>query len=413
VQATGVLNEELTNQSSVTSSIAVPTPPTRRATLHLETKRGLFGIELGGIWSGATKKDETFQIAERSDTTYRILQDRIVASDALGVKGRVTLQKGRWNWYAQAARMGLVADGGPTSTITYTGWSLKDVGTGNQTNAMTGVAVNLGKFQLGPNFLWQKPIIGPIPGTVPSPGLPRNVLDDPFAVRANRETVGAELLIAYDPTPATWMWAWDNDVREDARLAASLDIVFRHHPTTQDAAIGILSDGTTTFAFPGAPPPRDLVELRGRLVSRVDADTRVAGTVYAATAQPNGVAEDGSARLIHRYGVDARIAHKTMAFATYLRFRDWGPFDYHRDFNLTFPVQVMGDLSHSLGAPRWFGRAQTRLGVRGTWRSLDRNSPRYSPATKLDAGGNPQIDLSVPAPNGREWEIRSYVNLAL
>jgi hypothetical protein len=413
VNVTGIYNEDLTSQSTITSSIAVPTPPTRRATLHLETRRGPWGLEVGGIWSGSTKKDETFQVAEPSGSTYRILLDRVLASDALGAKARLTMQKGRWNWYAQAARMGLVADGGPTAILTYTGWSLKDVGTGNQTNAMTGVAVNVGRFQIAPNVLWQKPIIGPIPRDVPSPGLPRNVLDDPFAVRSNRETLGAELMIGYDPTPGTWMWAWDNDVREDARLAASLDLVFRHLPTTQDAAIGILSDGTTTFAFPGAPPPRDLWEVRGRVVSRTGADTRVVGTLYAGTAQPNGLEADGSARLIHRYGLDARIAHKTMAFATYLRIRDWGPYDYHRDFNLTFPLQVMGDLSHSLGVPRWFGRAQTRLGVRATWRSLDRHSPRYWPATVLDGGGNPQPDLSVRAPNGREWEIRSYVHLAL
>lgn len=413
VLATAIYNEDLTNQSTVTSSNAVPVPPTRRATLVLESRRGPFNVEVGGIWSGSTKRGETFQIAVPDGDTYTILQDRVLGSDALGAKAKISLQKGRWNWYAQGARMGLVADGGPTSVITYTGWSLKDVGTGNQTNAMTGAAVNLGKFQLAPNVLWQKPIIGPVPGDVPSPGLPRNVLEDPFAVRANRETFGAELLIGYDPTPATWMWAWDNDVREDARLAASLDLVFRHLPTTQDASIGILSDGSTTFPFPGAPPPLDLWEARVRVVSRLDDQTRIVGNAYAGTAQPNGVPENDRTRLIHRYGLDARVAHRSMALATSLKLNDWGPYDYHRDYNLTFPLQLMADLSHTLGMPRWFGYPQTRFGVRGTWRSLDVHSPRYWPATFIDAGGNPQPDLSTPAPNGREWEIRSYIHLAI
>ena len=45
-------------------------------------------------------------------------------------EGKIQWQKGRWNWYAQGAYMGLVAEGGPTATITYTGWGLKDSGSG-------------------------------------------------------------------------------------------------------------------------------------------------------------------------------------------------------------------------------------------------------------------------------------------
>jgi len=228
-------------------------------------------------------------------------------------------------------------------------------------------------------------------------------------VRGNRETVGAELLIGYDPTPGTWMWAWDNDLREDARLAASLGFVFRHLPTTLDATIYIDKDGTTTHPFPGATPPRDLWELRGRIVSRTQADTRVAATAYAGTGEPNG----DDTRLIHRYGLDGRVAYRAMAFATYARFNDWGPYDYHRDFNLTFPVQLMGDVSHTLGMPRWFGNPQSRLGLKGTWRTLDKNSPRYCPGTKIDAAGNTVCDPDAPGGDGREWEIRTYVHLAM
>ena len=70
------------------------------------------------------------------------------------------------------------------------------------------------------------------------------------------------------------MYAWDTDMREDAKLAASLGFIYRHHPTTQDAAIGILADGRTTFAFPGAPPARDLWEVRSRIVSQLRARSR-------------------------------------------------------------------------------------------------------------------------------------------
>ena len=142
--------------------------------------------------------------------------------------------------------MGLVADAGPTAILTFTGWNLKDTGSGNQINVLTGLAVNVGDCQIGPNFLWQKPIVGPMPHSddlAGTAGRPRNVLDDPFAVRGNRETTGGELMLTYDPTPATWIWAWDNDVREDANLAASLGFVYKRHHTTADAGLFISDTG--------------------------------------------------------------------------------------------------------------------------------------------------------------------------
>ena len=33
-----------------------------------------------------------------------------------------------------------------------------------------------------------------------------------------REQVAAEMMLVFAPTPGTWMWAWDNDLREDAPL---------------------------------------------------------------------------------------------------------------------------------------------------------------------------------------------------
>ena len=410
--ATAVFHEDISEQSSVNTSIAIPEPETRKATVQIATKRGPWGLEAGGIWSGSTKVGDTFQIAEESGDGYTMLQDEVVGSDALGIKGKVTWEKGRWHWYAQGAQMGLVADAGPTPTITFTGWSLKDSGSGNQTNFLTGLAVNVGNFQLGPNFLWQKPVIGPVPADVPSPGRPRNILADPFAVRYNRETVGGELLITYDPTPATWFWAWDNDVRENAGLAASLGFVFRHLPTTQDVSIFIAEDGFTTYPFEAAPPPEDLWEINARVVSKVGPDSRLVATAYAGRVQPSGYdpAEENLTlnRTINRFGVGARFTRGPMAFDTSVKVDDWGPYDYHRDFNLTYPLQLMGDVSYSLGSPRWFGFTQTRLGIRTTWRSLDEYSPRYCPV-----GSGAECDPTQEGPNGQEWEIRTYIHMAL
>ncbi|MDD3643639.1 MAG: glycosidase, partial [Candidatus Krumholzibacteria bacterium] len=410
LDATAIFQEEFARQSSISSSVAIPLPPTRKATLQFATSIGPLGIEAGGIWSGSTKKGEEFQVAEEAaGGGYRILADEVLASDAFGAKGKVTYESGRWHWYAQGGYYGVVADGGPTQTITYTGWTLKESGIGNNANLLTGLAVNVGNFQIGPNFLWQKPVIGPIPADAPDPGRLRNVLDDPFAVRANREAVAGEIMITWDPNPASWMWAWDNDMREDASLAWSLGLVFRHFPTSMDAGIGILEDGRTTFAFPASTPPRDLWEVNARIVSAVRGGKRLVAHLFAGQAEPNG----DDPRLVERFGGDARFTWGKMALAAHTKFNDFGPYDYHRDFNLTYPVQLMGDVSYSLGSPRWFGFPQTRIGIRGLWRSLDEHSPRYCPAEVPGPGGSLVCDPTAPGDNGTEWEIRTYFHVSI
>jgi beta-galactosidase len=408
--ATGVYQKDLEQQSSVTSSNAIPVPPTETATLYVSTQWRGVQWEIGGIWSGRNKVDQPFQIlGKAADGSDQILEDFVRTGDTFGVKGKVSGSYGRVLWYGQGAMMGLVADGGPTATVTYTGWNLKDSGSGNQSNVLAGVAVNAGRIQVAPNILYQKPLVGPIPANAPVPGRPRDILSDPFAVLANREMTAAELLLTWDPTPATWMWAWDNDVREDARLAGSLGFVYRHLPTTRDASLGILADGSTVFAFPGAPPAADLWELRARLVSRASADLRLVATLFGGTAQANTFDN----RRVEHYGVDTRLGWRDLEVVTAAHFNDWGPYDYHRDFNLTFPVQLMADVSHTLGMPRWFDLPQTRFGVRGTWRSLDQYSPRYSPGTVPGPNGTLVPDPTIPAPNGNEWEIRTYLHFAM
>ncbi|MCB0641271.1 MAG: glycosidase, partial [Phaeodactylibacter sp.] len=236
----------------------------------------------------------------------------------------------------------------------------------------------------------------------------RNILDDPFAVRVNRETIAGELLITYDPTPGTWMYEWDNDMAEDAKFAISADFVYRHLPTTQYAAIGIFADGRTLFAFPGAAPAADLWEVNTRIVSKLSPNFGLIANLLAGTAQANGSDE----RLIQRYGGDLRMVYKRMKLTSMVKVNDWGPFDYHRDFNLTYPLQVMVDLSTSLGKQTWFNLPNTRFGLQYTWRSLDQYSPRYCPTHVFDAAGDHVCDPTAPGyDNGSEWEFRTYMQI--
>ena len=407
VQLTGIFHEDIDDREATESSFAVPMPKTRRATLHAKTAVGPLGIELGGIWGGQPLEGRAFQLVREAEGVMRVYEDRINADDTWGAKAKLTLSAGPVNWYAQAGAQGLVANGGWDQTITYTGWRLRPTSSGNQYYAATGLTYLLGDLQVAPNFMWQRPIEGPIPGNLPAPARPRNILDDPFSVRANRETVGGELLLTYDPTPATWMYAWDSDESEDARLAVAAGFVFRHHPATLDAAIGILPDGRTLFPFPGGAPPADLWEAHARVVSKTPGSVGLVANLYGGTAQANG----SDPRKVERLGGDVRLIVGTYKATLGYKRNDWGPYDYHRDFNLTFPHQAVLDLSKTLGSPRFFALPATRIGLMGTFRTLDRFSPRYCPTRSLQAGTF-ACDPTAPGfRDGNEWEIRTYLHV--
>mgnify|MGYP006283244021 CR=1 FL=1 len=404
---TGIYHEDLDEQAPAVSSFAIPSPPTRRVTLHVQKDFGYLGVEMGGIWAGQPRIGETFQLVDGEPGSYTVYEDEINMKDTWGGKMKVTYTAGPVRGYIQGAAMGLVAGGGADYTKTYTGWKLKDSGSGNQYNFLTGFAYTLGSFQFAPNFLWQKPLIGPMPSDAPAPGRARNILDDPFAVRLNRETVAGEFLFTFDPTPGTWMYEWDNDLTEDAPIAVSAGFVYRHHPTSQDAAIGILANGRTTFAFPGAPPARDLWEVYTRIVSKLNPEFGFIANLYGGDAEANG----SDARLVRRFGGDLRMVYKKSKLTSMVKVNDWGPYDYHRDFNLTFPLQVMIDLSTTVSKPKWFSLPETRLGLRFTQRTLNEYSPRYCPVQSLDINGDYVCDPTIPGqPNGLEWEIRTYLH---
>lgn len=385
----------------------VPPWPTERATLAVEREFGKFGVMLGGIWAGSPLNGTAFQDVRGTPGNYTVFEDRIQASDNWGGKVKLTYEGGKFNWYGQAAAMGLIANGGADQTLTFTGWKLKDTGSGNQVNVLSGFTLATGNFQIAPNFLWQKPLVDAIPQDVQAPGRLRNIIDDPFAVRWNRETTAGEILFTYDPTPGTWMYEWDNDRSEDAKFAMNLGFVYRHLPTTMDAHIGFLAD-RTIFSFPNSAPAEDLWEVHSRMVSKLGADLGIIGNFYYGNGQGNG----DSDRLIKRFGGDVRILYKKYKLQYSQKINDWGPYDYHRDFNLTYPVQLMLDISTTLGKPDWFILPSTQIGIRGIWRSLNEFSPRYAPTAVLTDTFPPEPILSpVGFDNGNEWEIMTYIHI--
>ena len=395
----GIFHEDISEQAGAgVTSGAIPQPRTRRFTAYAQRKFGKFDIELGGIWGGQPLNGREYQVVKTdADGNTNVFVNTVKSDDNCGGKIKIKYTDGKFNWYAQSAAQGIVAFGGADYTKTFTGWRLKDSGSGNQYNFLTGFTYNIGNLQIAPNFLWQEPLVDPIPLGSPAPARARNILADPFVVRANRRTTAGEILLTYDPTPGSWFYEWDNDRAEDAPFAASLGFVYRHLPTTQDAAIGFFGDSREPVAFESAPSAQDLWEFNGRVVSKFTPDFGLIANFFGG----NGQARGSDDRVIYRYGTDVRVIYNKLKLMTEVKIDDWGPFDFHRDFNLTFPLQFKVDLSTTIGKQDWFILPNTRIGIRYTWRSLDNFSPRYEFQSPIDLG----------FPNGSEWEIRTYLHI--
>lgn len=408
VVATVVHQEDIAAASGGTTSSVVPLPVTRRSSVHVAYTRGAWKLEAGGLFAAGRRVGQPFVWTQPSDgdgymgSGYDAFSDEIAWRDTFGGKLKLTRDAGRVRWYAQGGVQGLVADGGGDATITVTKWSLKPSGRGNQLHASAGFAVGFGTVTVAPHALYQRPLVGPNPaiddavdpgtGTY-NPGVrPRNLLDDPFAVLDNRETVGGELLLVWDPTPATWFWAWDNDVREDAALAGSLDLSYRHRPTSRDANTAIIETGDR-IAFGAAPPANDAWEARLRVLGRPAPRLQLVGELFVGRDESPG--EDP--RLITRFGGAARLHWRRLSLWTDLRFNDWGPYDYYRDFNLTYPLQWYADASYGVRA-RALGLGDVRLGVRSQVRTLDANSVGFVEGSLV---------------TGRELEVMSYLAVNL
>ena len=422
--------EDIDQLSGSPTSSVIPQPQNRLSTLYFEYTRGKLTYELGGIIGGTPRIDRPYQIAKRSSgpgylgSGYDVFEDEIRFVDTLGARGQVTLNLAPFFWYVQGGYRGLVSDAGVDQTTTITGWSLKESGQGNHWAVATGAAYYLGDFMIGPNVLVQQPLEDPLSQNSGQPitgdffdpttgnffpGVRlRNQLQDPFWVRSNRETYGFELLLAFDPTPATSMLQWDNLDREDAAFSAALDMVYRIHPTSQDGGLAVAAEGFT-FAFNGAAPAKDLWDVNLRTISNVTPNLTLTRDLSFSPRIRSvnwffvgaGQARGDDPRSITRWGTYGRLSTGPFALDYHLKIDDWGPYDYHKDFNLTFPLQSKLDFSYSFAPPLWFATTYTRMGVRGQYRTLDEVSNRYL------------VDPQRPGREGVEWEIMTYVHLSL
>lgn len=384
--AFGLIHSEDISQRTATTAVTGALPPTRKSSLYL--RLGFLpvinNLEFGLLFASPEKVGRTFIRAVKSSGSgylgsgWDIIQnDTIKFIDTLAVKAKMDLDFGIGSLYTKFILAGLVADGGviPGSN----GSLITDPGTGNRIEVEGGLRFFLGgSFQIAPKFLYREPLVGPNPlieGYVTSdgkiyPGVrPRNPIDDPFAVYGNRKALIGEVSVVYDPTGGSWFYYWDNDDREDAPVAFGLTFNYADYPTSTDATTYVTEDGQTV-AFTKGLPPAKVWALNGRVVINPASFLRIIARIEAGRGQSTGQDE----RLVNYTALYLNSKFHNLLFYSYVKKDMWGPYDYHRQFNLTYPWQWMLDVSYGFETP-FFLKSASRIGIHYVHKILDEYSP--------------------------------------
>lgn len=371
------------------------------ASVNASLPVGPFQLDLGGIFSGGDRVGQEYTY-EKSGNSQSYFKDKIIATDGLGAKGKLAGSIGVFQMYAEGAYMGLIADEGADQTPSFANWNLKDAGGGNKIFGLGGLIFCSGNLQIGTSFLYQKPLIGPNT-MIDSVSLPlslRSPLTTPFYVWNNRETMGVELLATFDPTGATWFYEWDNDEKEDAPFAANYGIVYKRQPTSTDGGFFYDPALNRYYLFKAGLLAKDIITINSKLVFNFSRNTRAVLKLYGGQEYATGNTFDPVnpysnadlkkrldyerlQRTVTRYGAEYQIKYYNYYLKGFVKLNDWGPYDYNRQWNQTYPLQVKADCSYGFSKPL-FVNTFSSIGVSYLFRTLDKNSENYDPSIKDD-----------------------------
>ncbi|MGC9361400.1 MAG: hypothetical protein ACP5F3_00580 [Candidatus Syntrophosphaera sp.] len=389
--------EDFAQADASATATEATTRATRQTTLSMETKIiPRTKLELGYLFAGSEKLDEEFRYYEDGN----VYQDKIEFLDTQGVKAKITLDAIKGSKIDASVNFaGLVADGG--SPLREFNTTMPYSSLGNKLVFEGGMLIPIGNFWLLPRGLYRKNLLDSNPslepyidGTDLFPGLsPRNRDKDPFAVLDNREALSGEFFLTYDPTPASFFYAWDSDKREDALFAFSVGGNFTRFETETDANLFYYQEGETNAPFGSGLPAGDFWLAKGRFILNPNPRFKLIANLEGGRQQASGNPDGDPAKFIS-LATDLVFARKHYISA-YAKKDAWGPLDWYRQFNITFPYQFM--LDYSVLIDNFLDKTiSSRLGFRSLFRTLDETSP-----------GNESEDIN------NEYEFQSGVYLRL
>ena len=359
----------------------------RQTTLYAKTE--LYKdvkLELGGIMSATEKVDEIYT---RTDASGNIYKDQIESEDTLGIKAKLTFPLFGAETYLSGHYAGLTADGGdPLKTFGVTDPTrLPYSGLGNKEEYEAGMIMHFGNLMVYPRLMYRDNLVDANPFIAPSidpdgtlnPGLsPRNRDEDPFAVLGNREARSAEVFFTWDPTGATPFYDWDNEWREDAKFAFNFGGNYTEYPTPTDAYQFFFEPTGVNAPFGAGLPAEDVWTVSSRMVFNPNQRSRYVFNLIRSFDQSTGN-PDGGTRDVFELNGKALLNRRHLISGYFMKDK-WGPYDFYRQFNLTYPEQYKIDYAYLLGNPGMLGsrtdeERATRIGIRAILRTTDENSP--------------------------------------
>ncbi len=368
--------EDFARAQASTTATEATSRATRQTSLSLETKLiPRTKLELGWLFAGSEKLDETFYYYEDGE----VYRDQIKLLDTQGLKAKATVDGPAGSKIdASVTLAGLVADGG--SPLREFDTTLPYSALGNKLEFEGGLLIPLGNIWLLPRALYRTNLLESNPSLEPSidgtdlfPGLsPRNRDKDPFAVLDNRQALAGEFFLTYDPTPASYFYAWDSDRKEDAAFAFSVGGNVTRYETVTDANLFFYQEGNTNAPFGSGLPAEDVWLAKGRFVLNPNRGLKIIANLEGGKQQSSGNPEGAAPEYVSL--ATEFILNNRHYIAAYAKKDAWGPLDWYRQFNITFPWQFM--LDYSVLIDNFLSKTNSsRLGVRSLLRTLDAGSP--------------------------------------
>nr|MDJ0881520.1 hypothetical protein [Gammaproteobacteria bacterium] len=370
--------EDIAQRETSASATEATERQTRQTTVYAETMLSdTVTMELGGIIASTEKVGDTFDRLEGDN----IVVDEIDDEDTLGIKGKFTFDVSTTTEaYLGFNYAGLVADGG--ATLKEWGTQLPYSELGNKKEIDGGIRMAFGDYTVYPRFLVREnivdanPVIDPVTlGTTIIPGLaPRNRDSDPFAVLDNREAESFEVFFTYDPTPASWFYNWDVDMKEDAAFAYNVGIIATNYDTATDANLFFFEEGGTNASFGEGLPAEEVWLLKSKMIFNPRSGLRHVLNLTAGKQQSTGAVRDADGEFfetVEFFAVDGKtIIDNTHIWSGYIKVDDFGPYDFQRQFNQTFPLQLKLEYTRLLDQFK-DEDISSKWGVKGLYRELD------------------------------------------
>ncbi len=333
-----------------------------------------YTLEMGGMISSREKVGERYDYYDGSN----IIEDEIKLQDALAFKAKVSTDvSDTARAYVAFNRSGLVADGG--DPLAELGTKLPYSDLGNKFELEGGVLFNMGTYTVFPKFLVRNNIISANPsiaatssGSTFSPGIdPRNLDADPFAVLGNREARSAEVVFTWDETPGSHFYDWDNDKREDAGLAYNIVLNYTQYPSNTDSSSFYYREAERNAPFGQGQVAEDLWLISSRMIMNPSPARKIITNLEAGYQQSTG--KPGNKGRRYTTAQLKIVNNNKYIHEAYIKKDMWGPYDYHREFDITYPLQFMYDFSILLDS-RLDEDKSSKWGTRILYRTIDSNA---------------------------------------